>query len=517
MLQRINKRELIYFIVMSFVFGLLAHAYAFFNYLPSHDALNAVYASPVEEQWKIYSGRFCMPIFRKLFGSLNLPWVSGAVSLFFVACSAYLVCRILKIKKKIHCALVVAFMSTNLTMTAMYATYSHEMIYDMLALLFACYAAYVICREDPGRKDYIQGALCVVMIAGLYQSYVFTLITLILLYHIMVLMNGKGWKETLISGCKAVLLIAAGVVLYFLLYRMICFFMQIDMDPTKSMSDADQIKMIPRLLFVYRKAIRNLVLPYSVMPGILVSGSSCILIGFTFLLMIHNFRKNRKIKNDHKKNIMDLILMIILIVIFPIAAIGIAIVNSYIHDPMIYALFFVYCFSFSALENQAKDQSDVKLQNKKQILIIALSGILIFNNILIANTCYLKKSIEDRAALSVMTRVVDDLEDRDDYKMGSTKLMFYGTGPYYTYLNGFEDVYQITGVDYKAPIYDSNLWYYNCYQAYFNYVLDYPAQTVSSEEFEKMINLEEVKAIPAFPEKGYIQNINGVLVVNMGN
>lgn len=31
-----------------------------------------------------------------------------------------------------------------------------------------------------------------------------------------------------------------------------------------------------------------------------------------------------------------------------------------------------------------------------------------------------------------------------------------------------------------------------------------------------MINLEEVRAIPAFPEKDYIQNINGVLVINMG-
>lgn len=149
MLQRINKRELIYFIAVSFVFGLLAHAYAFFNYLPSHDALNAVYASSVEDQLKFYTGRFCIPFIRKLFGPLVLPWVVGAVSLFLVGCSAYLVCKILKIKKKIYCAFVIAFMSTNLTMTTMYATYSHEMIYEMLALFIACYGAYAVC-EIPG-------------------------------------------------------------------------------------------------------------------------------------------------------------------------------------------------------------------------------------------------------------------------------------------------------------------------------------------------------------------------------
>lgn len=331
-------------------------------------------------------------------------------------------------------------------------------------------------------------------------------------------MNGAGWKKTFVSGCKQISLIAVGVLLYFLLYHMICCFMQIDMDPAKSMSDTNQLRFLLQILLVYRKAIRNLVFPYSILPVILVSGSSCILIGITFFKLIKNFWQNSQ---NHKKSIMEFILMISLIAVFPIASIGIAMVNSYIHECMIYSLWFIYCFIFSIFENQAenqiKNQSDIKTKNKMYIFVVALSSILIFNNILIANTCYLKKSIEDRATLSVMTRVVDDLEDRDDYKMGETKLMFYGTGPYYIYLDGFEDVYQITGVDFKAPIYDSNLWYYNCYQAYFDYVLDYPAQTVSCEEFESMMRLEEVRSIPAFPDKDYIQNINGVLVVNMGN
>ncbi|MDE6713378.1 MAG: glucosyltransferase domain-containing protein [Lachnospiraceae bacterium] len=513
MLQRINKRELLYFIEMSFLFGLVAHAFAFFNYLPSHDALNAVYASPVEDRLKYYTGRFCIPLLRKLFGPLVLPWVVGAVSLFLVACSAYFVCRILKINKKLHCTLVIAIMSTNLTMTTMYATYSHEMIYDMLALFLACYAAYAICNKCL-RGGYIQAVLCVVIIAGLYQSYVFTITTLILLNHILLLMNGARWKETFISGCKQIILIAIGVLIYFILYYMICYFMQINMDPTKSMSDTNQLSFLSQILFVYRKAIRNLVFPYSILPVILVSGSSCILIGITIFKLIKNFWKNSQ---NNKKRIKEFILMIILIIVFPITSIGIAIINSYIHECMIYALWFTYCFAFAVIENQTENQPDIKTQNKMFIFVAALISILIFNNILIANTCYLKKSIEDRATLSVMTRVVDDLEDRDDYKMGETKLMFYGTGPYYIYLDGFEDVYQITGVDFKAPIYDSNLWYYNCYQAYFDYVLDYPAQTVSYEEFESMLHLEEVRSIPAFPDKDYIQNINGVLVVNMGN
>lgn len=327
-------------------------------------------------------------------------------------------------------------------------------------------------------------------------------------------MNGAGWKETFASGCKKIGCIAVGVLLYFFLYYMICCFMQIDMDPAKSMSDTNQLRLLSQILFIYRKAIRNLVLPYSILPLILTSGSSCILIGTTFFKIIRNFLKNNP---NHKNGIKELILIISLTAVFPMASIGIAMVNSYIHELMIYALWFIYCFTFSAFENEAGDWQCIKTQNKKLIFIGVLSGILIFNNILIANTCYLKKSIEDRAALSVMTRVVDDLEDRDDYKMGATKLMFYGTGPYYTYLSGFEDVYQITGIDFKAPIYDSNLWYYNCYQTYFDYVLDYPAQTVSSEEFERMTQLEEVRSIPAFPEKGYIQNINDVLVINMGN
>lgn len=160
MTKKLNKPELLFFIKMSFIFGLLAHAYIFFNYLPSHDALNAVYASPVEDQLKFYTGRFCIPFLRKLFGPLVLPWVVGAVSLLLVGVSAYLVCVILNINKKFYCASVVAFMSTNLTMTAMYATYSHEMIYDMLALFLACYAAYAICNKCVWGGVFTGGVMC---------------------------------------------------------------------------------------------------------------------------------------------------------------------------------------------------------------------------------------------------------------------------------------------------------------------------------------------------------------------
>lgn len=235
-------------------------------------------------------------------------------------------------------------------------------------------------RMKSGSRGYIQAAVCIVMIAGLYQSYIFTTVTLILFHHLLSLTNGEGWKETVISGCKQVVLIVVGILLYFLLYHTICYFMQIDMDPVKSMSGADQLSFFAQILFVYRKAIRNLVFPYSILPAILVSGSSCILIGITIFKLIQNFWRNgEKNNNGQNKHITEFVLMMCLIIVFPIASIGIALINSYIHELMIYALWFIYCFTLSVFENQTiiqkKEQPKINTKNNLPAFVTALCGI----------------------------------------------------------------------------------------------------------------------------------------------
>ena len=76
-----------------FLFGLLAHGYAFTNFTVSHDSLNEMflsgdirYAAGSVADWKISLGRFLYPAYRAVFsGGAGTPWLSGVLSLVWVS------------------------------------------------------------------------------------------------------------------------------------------------------------------------------------------------------------------------------------------------------------------------------------------------------------------------------------------------------------------------------------------------------------------------------------------------
>ena len=53
---------------------------------------------------------------------------------------------------------------------------------------------------------------------------------------------------------------------------------------------------------------------------------------------------------------------------------------------------------------------------------------------------------------------------------------------------------------------------YNLYKAFFNYYLNYPVN-LSEKDFS---DDERIKNMPSYPQNGYIENIDGVIVVKMG-
>ena len=81
-----NQASFRYSLLSALIWGLAAHAYAFFHDFFSHDALNAMVATPVEEHWKIELGRFLFPLYRTIIrNSLALPWIIGLFTILWAA------------------------------------------------------------------------------------------------------------------------------------------------------------------------------------------------------------------------------------------------------------------------------------------------------------------------------------------------------------------------------------------------------------------------------------------------
>ena len=130
-------------IIVTFVWGLVAHAYAFLNPTFSHDSM-WIYANAAEEDWKVQLGRIFVPVYRQLFrGGISAPWLIGCLSMLWIGIACYLVCRIFEIKSFRGIAFVAGIMTANHTVTTLMGTYIHDGDCDMLALLAAVLSAYM--------------------------------------------------------------------------------------------------------------------------------------------------------------------------------------------------------------------------------------------------------------------------------------------------------------------------------------------------------------------------------------
>ena len=68
-----NKHTLIYCFAVTFIIGLITHAYMYFQDSFSHDSLNE-FNGAVYNVWKIQLGRYFVPLYRMFTrGDLTLP------------------------------------------------------------------------------------------------------------------------------------------------------------------------------------------------------------------------------------------------------------------------------------------------------------------------------------------------------------------------------------------------------------------------------------------------------------
>lgn len=211
-----------------FLFGLLAHGYAFTNFTVSHDSLNEMflsgdirYAAGSVADWKISLGRFLYPAYRAVFsGGAGTPWLSGVLSLVWVSLAVYLVSRLFSVDNALLLAVIGALFVTNVSYSALAATYIYDLDGDMLAMLLAVCAAYLLLRGTLRRR-----ALAVIPIVGslaLYQAMISVTVSLVMIACILRLLESESAKAVFFDGLKAVGILFIGGAAYYILVRAVC-------------------------------------------------------------------------------------------------------------------------------------------------------------------------------------------------------------------------------------------------------------------------------------------------------
>ena len=212
-----------------FLFGLLAHGYAFTNFTVSHDSLNEMflsgdirYAAGSVADWKISLGRFLYPAYRAVFsGGAGTPQaIPSVLSLVWVSLAVYLVSRLFSVDNALLLAVIGALFVTNVSYSALAATYIYDLDGDMLAMLLAVCAAYLLLRGTLRRR-----ALAVIPIVGslaLYQAMISVTVSLVMIACILRLLESESAKAVFFDGLKAVGILFIGGAAYYILVRAVC-------------------------------------------------------------------------------------------------------------------------------------------------------------------------------------------------------------------------------------------------------------------------------------------------------
>lgn len=161
-----NKKLLINCLFFTFLFGLLAYAFIFFNPSFSHDSL--AITQEFDDRWQISLGRFMQPIYRMIRGYVTAPWLLGFLSLIFIAFAVYFIIKIFEIQNKYSLIIICGLLATNTTLTFLYATFAPWGDVHALAFLLSVCSVYFWLKYKYG---FLLGAILLGISLALYQNY----------------------------------------------------------------------------------------------------------------------------------------------------------------------------------------------------------------------------------------------------------------------------------------------------------------------------------------------------------
>ena len=237
----------------------------------------------------------------------------------------------------------------------------------------------------------------------------------------------------------------------------------------------------------------------------LVNMALCLLGVICFFGLVADVRRK-------KASIGTIISAVVFSLLLPFAMDGARLLNASVHVLMIYACWLSYVFIFVVAIRFAA-VAEKKWAKHLERLTAALLCCLIFLNIQSANAFYVKKTTEQEATLSVMTRIVDKVEDLEGYEPGITPVAFIGTPAEYLQTNEtFAELSRLTGMNDASAI-----TYEGTYKSYIGVMMKVRINLVNESVACKTLGEDFIGAMPAFPAKGSIQMEKGIVVVKFKN
>lgn len=523
-----NRFDAVLFIrvlLITFGLGLLIHGYSYANTLYNHDGLMALVSDvdSREVELKLSLGRFMHPVYYLFRGHLSIAWLTGILSLLFQSIGNYYLIRLFGFKKLYLVVAVCALMISNYSLVYLNATFIHESDVYSLAFALSCLAAYLL---DKDKKWVWVFPILVAMSMGLYQAFLSVVSVLVMFTLIRDIISGMDFKLVLRRAIKAFLALIAGAILYLIIVKIVAVLGAVG--DTSHNNSVSQVGMVPLyalhsyIFYVYLPVFQFFATPPTVSLTHSLSLMAAHIIGFGgAAYCIYAVAKKYEISKC------SWLLLIILLGLVPFAInVSCFFTHKFCHQAMIIPFTVLYILALLAFNQWMETDKERQGQSRYVRLVCILVACVYLVRFVHASQVYFEKHLSYQTTQANVTKIMMQMEQYDDYVVGETPVMFIGSfaaSPSNTYRPGFGftfnrfRLYPNVSADYQAALKD-----------FFEVIYNYPINLVTDAQPASYIDAQryidfltpygekpEIKAMPLFPQKGYCQMIDGVMVVKL--
>lgn len=497
------------------IFMALLHGYRYVSLGFSHDSL--AFAWQPDLEWQISLGRYMQPFYWWIIrGRIAAPFIVGVLSYGYMVGSVYGVASLLDLKAKTSLFLLAGLMCGSLAFIALDATYSHTADVHMLALMLNIAAAWLCLRGRRRVPSVLAAVVLLVISTGLYQAYlqVFTALTMVWALLRLLKTDDRAIPEAAARCAQSFLALMLAMALFFVGYYVVMAVTGVEavskansIGGMKVLSGAalvDMVKTTWKMPLRQLGRLQGRIAPLARMltAVVLMTGAAA---------TIFTARRSRV-------SAWQALGMAVLALLLPFGMNWICLFcGGVVHDLMMYAYIVPLLAALAANERAwnlalADEGKQIGKKTRAAACVLPLAVLtLLFDRGIYANQIYLKKDLEYDTTLSVMTRVVDRIEQVEGYIPGETPVEFLGdiqrsklamTRPAFAHLDsltGTEENYAIT--------YGDTFW------MYLEDVMGYPIKRFRETKNEEQERVTD--DMPCFPDKDSVQMVDGVVFVKL--
>lgn len=496
--QRIKiKRTWKLAVLAVWIGGLFAHAYRFFNLMPTWDSMYNYKGTGAT----VTSGRWFLGIMGLLSTEYDLTWVNGVWSLIFISIAAVLLVELYKLKSDAAVILTSLLVVTFPTVTS---TFAFMFTADCYMFSFAAAIAGVF-MSFRYKYGFIIGMLCVCLSMGTYQAYLSVAMMTFLLFVIkQLLLEEKTCLEVVQKDWKAGVAIVGGAVLNSFMSSLCNRVMNTELSNYQGINNMGLLsgrgyleallKTWEGLLHILGLDLGNLKQPYSVV-NLLIFG---LLFVTTFIIVI---------KKKVYKRIPELLLAGLACVALPICCFVINFVSAatFYHTLMEMGVCFLYLILIIYFENDLWKHKVLKV-----VKWVGMSCLLfiVYLNAMNANRAYFNMQLSYEKSYAVCDGILDQIDDIDATAETKTIAVMgrYAVGDEYLGVL-LPEIYGASNDVFLKGTYHYVTMWRNNFGRYFS--------EATAEEIAKVQNSKLYQQMPVYPHKGSVAVVEDVIAVKM--